>query len=512
MNQAIVAVVLIPLAGSIIASLLVIRSERATRFLVMGVAVAHAVAVGQAGLEVADLGGVVYRVGGWSSPVGIVLVADPLSIFFLVLVAVGHLAFLIHATLEERSERKGLWTLGELLVTALSGMIVAGDLFNLFVFMELASVASAGMITHKQRAEGAGAGFVYLMFASVSALLFLAAVIVIYAGTGVLTLAEIAEDASSLPAGSYRAAVGLLIASLGMKFGLVPFHLWQAPAYDAAGSSVAGLLSGTAMKAYLYVLVRLLVHTLRAGTLLPGIGVVVLVAGLANILVGHVLALPERDLKRMLAFSSVAHVGYVLVAVATVLWLQARGRTSGGVEAAAAGAAVAATGALLHIAFHALIKTALFYSGRTLVHRAGTALIEGLRGSARREPVGFAAFVLAAVALIGIPPASGFYSKWRIAVDGYGAFGALPVAVIAVGTVVSLIYYARVLHVGLAEPAAVPSDRSGSSRWTLVLVCVLAVGTFVAGVAGARIESAFATAARALVDAGRYVALVSGGG
>ncbi|MFW5686026.1 MAG: complex I subunit 5 family protein, partial [Spirochaetota bacterium] len=484
MSQAIIAVVLLPLSGAILASLLAFRSERWTRALVVGVAVAHAVAVGLVAVGVEGTGGSVYHVGGWAAPIGIVLVADPLSVLFLILVSLGHLAFLAHASVEERSERKGLWTLTELFVTALSGMILAGDLFNLFVFIELASVASAGLITHKQRAEGAGAGFVYLMFASVSGLFFLAAVIVVYAGGGSLTLAAISTTTSFLPAGSYRAVVGLLMASLGIKFGLVPFHLWQAPAYDASGSSVAGLLSGTGMKAYLYVLIRLLIHTLRAGTMIAHIDLVVLVLGLANIIVGHVLALAERDLKRLLAFSSIAHVGYILVAVATVLSAQPYGAAS---LIAAAAATAAATAALLHIAFHALIKTTLFYAGRTLVNRAGTAIIEGLRGVARVEPIGFGSFVLAAIALIGIPPASGFYSKWRIAVNGYHAFGALPVAVIAAGTAISLLYYARVLHVGLAEPAAVRSDRTGSTRWTLALVGVLAVGTLAAGVAGGRV-------------------------
>ncbi|MFW6247953.1 MAG: complex I subunit 5 family protein [bacterium] len=508
MSQAIIAVVLLPLSGAILASLLAFRSERWTRALVVGVAVAHAVAVGLVAVGVEGTGGSVYHVGGWAAPIGIVLVADPLSVFFLILVSLGHLVFLAHASAEERGERRGLWTLTELFVTALSGMILAGDLFNLFVFIELASVASAGLITHKQRAEGAGAGFVYLMFASVSGLLFLAAVILVYAGGGSLTLATVSAKTSSLPTGSYRAVVGLLIASLGMKFGLVPFHLWQAPAYDAAGSSVAGLLSGTGMKAYLYVLIRLLIHTLRAGTMIPHSGLVVLVLGLANIVVGHVLALAERDLKRLLAFSSVAHVGYILVAVATVLTVQPNAPAS---STAVTAATAAAAAALLHIAFHALIKTTLFYAGRTLVNRARTAVLEGLRGIARAEPIGFGAFVLAAIALVGIPPASGFYSKWRIAVEAHPVFGPVPVATIAAGTVISMLYYGRVLHLGLAAPQRPAPGTTGSTRWTLALVAVLAVATVAAGGVGAGIEALFADAARAFVDAERYLLLVLGG-
>ncbi|MFW5850479.1 MAG: complex I subunit 5 family protein [Spirochaetota bacterium] len=509
MSQAIIAVVLVPLSGAILASLLVIRSERWTRALVTGVAIAHAGAVAIVAVGVSATGGSVYHVGGWAAPIGIVLVADPLSVFFLILVSLGHVTFLAHASIEERGERKGLWTLTELFVTALSGMILAGDLFNLFVFIELASVSSVGLITHKQRAEGAGAGFVYLMFASVSGLFFLAAVILVYAAAGSLTLAAVSATVTSLPNGSYRAVVGLLTASLGMKFGLVPFHLWQAPAYDAAGSTVAGLLSGTGMKAYLYVLIRLLIHALRAGTMISHSGLVLLLLGLANILVGHLLALAERDVKRLLAFSSVAHVGYILVAVATVLSVQPNDPTS---LTAVTAATAAAAAALLHIAFHALIKTTLFYAGRTLVNRAGTAILEGLRGIARVEPIGFGSFVLAAIALIGIPPASGFYSKWRIAVEAHRVFGAVPVAVIAAGTVISTFYYARVLHLGLAAPQRPASGRIGSARPTLALVAILALATMVAGGLGTAVETLFEDAARAFVDAERYLLLVLGGG
>ncbi|MFW5844219.1 MAG: complex I subunit 5 family protein, partial [Spirochaetota bacterium] len=429
MSQAIVAVVLIPLVAAIATSLVVLRSERAARLLVGAGATAHALAVVAVAAGISGTGGDSYSVGGWAAPLGIVLVVDSLSVFFLFLIAAGHVVFLAHAFVEERSPRKGMWILTELFVAALSGMVVAGDLFNLFVFLELASVASIGLITHKQRAEGAGAGFVYLLFASISGLLFLLAVILLYSGVGVLTLAEIAAAVDRMPPVTHRVSFGLLIASLGIKFGLVPFHFWQAPAYSAAGSSVAALLSGTGMKVYLYVLIRLLIHTLRGYEVAPLLGTVILVFGLTNIISGHILALAERDLKRLLAFSSVAHVGYILIALSVVF-----------AAGTSATRHAAATAVLLHIVFHALIKSVLFYSGRTLVDRGGTSVLEGLRGVGRRELVGFGAFILASLALVGIPPTSGFYSKWRIALSAYRDFGVTPVVVIAAGTVISMLY------------------------------------------------------------------------
>ncbi len=498
MNHGLVAVVLIPLATAVASSLVVRRSERAVRMLLVFSAAAHAVAIYRLSAEVA-VDTVLYRVGGWSAPLGIVMVADSLTIVFLTLLCAGHGVFLAHALAQERRARPGMWILSQLLLAALSGIVVAGDIFNLFVFVELASVSTVGLITHKQRPQGAGAGFVYLLFASVSGTLFLIAVMVIYAGTGTLTMAEIASRVHDMPVGAYRVVVGLVIASLGIKFGLIPFHFWQAPSYDAAGSSVAALLSGTGMKIYLYAFVRLLMHTLRIPTLLEAGGSVLLVLGAVNILAGHTIALVERDLKRLLAFSSVAHVGYILVGLAAAI------EADGASLATAAGGAV-----LLHIVFHSLMKTTLFYSGRSLIDRVGESTLERLRGVATTERVGFAAFLLASLALVGIPPTSGFFSKWRVAGEAYTAYGAAPVAIVAAGTVISMLYYARIFHLGLSrtEPQA---EGRRAARFSLVLAGVLSVATLALGFIGPRIESIVARAAATLVDIDAYLGIVQGG-
>lgn len=488
MNHALIAVVLIPLAAAVIASLVGRRGDRVIRLVVVVAAVAHAFAVYRVANAVSAAGTLGYAVGGWSAPIGIVMVADPLTVLFLILLTAGHLVFLIHALAQERVARTKMWILTEILFAAYSGIVVAGDLFNLFVFVELASVSSAGLITHKRRAEGAGASFVYLLFASIAGVLFLFAVILVYSGIGNLTLSEIASGAAELPAGAYRTVLGLLIASLGIKFGLIPFHFWQAPAYDAAGSSVAALLSGTGMKIYLYAFIRLLVHTLRSPVLFPSIGPLLLVLGAVNIVVGHTVALVERDLKRLLAFSSVAHVGYILLALAAAF----HGGTAG---------TAAASAALLHIVFHSLIKATLFYSGRSLIDRAGTSAMERLRGVGRVERLGFAAFALASLALVGIPPTSGFFSKWRVAGEAYGAYGAIPVVVVALGTVISMLYYGRIFHLGLSR--AVPERlRRRATRWSLGMVGVLSVVTLGAGLVGPTVEAVVARAASTIVYRG----------
>lgn len=500
MTHAPLVAILIPLGAAIVASIASVRFARAPRIAALASGIAHMTTVAVTAGRVAEVGGLTYSLGGWVAPVGIVLVADSFSVVFLLITAVGHVSFLLHGMAEEERGRKGVWILTEILVAALSGIALAGDLFNLFVFVELASVASVGLIAHKQHARGAGAGFVYLVFASISGSFLLIAVLLLYSATGVLTIAEIAANVAGMPRTAYLATTGLLLASFGMKFGLIPLHFWQAPSYDAAGSSVSALLSGTAMKLYLYAVVRLLFHMMRVPVHFPEATILITALACVNIIGGHLLGLAERDLKRMLAYSSVAHVGYMLL----------------GFGAAASGLMVeaAVTAGLLHVVFHAVMKSALFYSGRRLIVAADSSAIAGLRGSARRDSVAFSAFFLASLAIVGVPPASGFVSKWRVAQSSAALAGFSPVLVVAAGTVISMIYYARVFHASLREGSLRGTDaRSTGGPWRhtgLLTVAALGLATLVLGLGASRVEELLGPAARALVDLDRYVLLVRG--
>ncbi len=501
MIHAPLAAILIPLAAAIVASLAAVRFAQAPRIVALVSGFTHLVAVIATTGQVAGSGGLTYSPGGWVPPVGIVLVADAFSTVFLIIIAAGHVSFLLFSMAEASSDRKGVWILTEILIAALCGIALAGDLFNLFVFVELASIASVGLIAHRQHARCAGAGFVYLVFASISASLLLIAVLLLYGATGVLTIADIADRIAGMPRTAYLATSGLILASFGMKFGLIPLHFWQAPSYHAAGSRVSALLSGTAMKIYVYAVVRLLFHMMRVPLHFPQAALLVTALGCVNIVGGHLLGLAERDLKRLLAYSSVAHVGYILLGF--------------GAGASGQAAATAATAGLLHVVFHAVMKSALFYSGRRLIDSAGSSTVAGLRGSARRDPAAFAAFFLASLAIVGVPPASGFFSKWRVAESTIAVAGVAPVVVIAAGTLISMLYYARVFHASLREGGSAPPDtRRAGDPWRsmgLLTVTVLAAATLVLGLGIARIEELLGPAAQALADLDGYVLLVRGG-
>ncbi|TVR53701.1 MAG: hypothetical protein EA426_17675 [Spirochaetaceae bacterium] len=511
MNHLPVLVVLTPLATALIASVFSIHQARFVRLVVLIGAVAHVVVLLLTSYTALTTSGLAYAVGGWAAPVGIVLVVDAFSAFFLVILAIGHGVVTVYAVCEYQLDRTSFAILLPLLATAIAGIIVAGDLFNLFVFLELAAISSTGLISLKRRGAGAVFGFVYLVYASLSGLLFLVGVVVLYAGTGVLTLAEIAAASSELDATTIVIAFVCFLVSFGIKFGLVPLHFWQAPVYDAAGSTAAAFLSGTAMKAYLYAVIRITWHVLRIPTAAPQAFVALLIFGMINIVIGHLAGLAERDVKRLLAYSGVAHVGYILVGLAVA------GATAE--YAGAAGAALAA--ALLHVLMHTLTKTTLFFSARRLIAHARTSAIDGLGGAARAEPVAFSAFFVAALAIVGIPPTIGFASKWYISLAALERFGIVPVIVISLGTVISMVYYTRIAVLALGPdtrfgaddrrcsgvvPSAHPIGRAFGSA-TMVL---LAAATVALGPASSVLRSFLMRAAPALTNFEAYLALVRG--
>ncbi|SIQ52091.1 multicomponent Na+:H+ antiporter subunit D [Alkalispirochaeta americana] len=392
------------------------------------------------GRAVARQGLVIYVPGGWLPPWGILLAADAGTVLLAGIVLAGFIAVTIFSlgSRELGALTGKFFPLLCLYTSALNGIVVAADLFNLFVFLELATVSTIGLIGMKGRGRNAAAALTYLILASFSGVLFLLAVIVIYRTTGTLSIPLAARVIPSL-AGRTRAVLAVsLVVSLGIKIGLVPLHLWQAPAYRAAGSTAAGFLSAVGMKVYLGALIRLLWGLLQAPLLVPALFPVLLWAGMINIVLGHLLALFEGDLKRLIAFSSVAHAGYICLGLGAAGMAGVSLGDAALATTSAAGAALAA--ALYHAVNHSAMKSALFWSCRSFIVTAGTSRIASLSGRAAASPLAFAAFLGAAAALIGLPPTGGFASKWQIAIVQPGV---LPLLVIALGTVISLVYYAR---------------------------------------------------------------------
>jgi proton-translocating NADH-quinone oxidoreductase chain N len=320
------------------------------------------------------------------------------------------------------------------------GIGFAADLFALFVFFELTAIASFGLVAYEtHRPEALEAGLKYVAMSGAGSLTALFGISLVYLGTGTLDLAAI-RASPAMPASLGAAAAALLIAGFGLKAALVPVHTWLPDAHAAAPSGISAMLSGVVIEAALVALAKGIAGV-NAST--ASLGAVLGALAVLTMTVGNLLALPQTDLKRMLAFSSVSQVGYILLGFALAIEF---GVVSG------------LQGGLFHLLTHAVAKGGAFLGAGAFLWIAGTRDLERLAGVGRAAPALGLSFAVFALGLAGVPPMSGFLSKLLIAKAGLDAGGTVPlvlVVALAANSVLSLGYYVpALLRIGFAE-----SDR-----------------------------------------------------
>jgi len=403
-------------------------------------------------LNVLEVGSVHYLMGSWPAPFGIELGVDAFSALLLLIVTgASSLALIAGASsLQQQveSERQPLFFAAWLLAVAgLCGILVTADVFNIFVFMEISSLASYVLVAGGPDRRALPAVFKYLMMGTIGATFYLIGVGLIYMMTGTLNLEDIElriqEVADLKP---ILIAAGFITIGLALKAAIFPLHVWLPNAYTFAPHVVTVFLAACATKVSLYVLLRfnfvifqpnLEGHELQlAYFLLP--------LSLLAILIASAVAIFEVNLKRMLAWSSVAQIGYITLGVSLV-------------------SIAGITASLLHIFNHALAKGALFLTLACLAVSVAGLRIENISGIARRMPWTMAAFVVAGLSLIGVPGTAGFISKWYLisATLDSGPYGALLVAAIVLSSLMAVVYIWRVVesaYFGEAESAAEISE------------------------------------------------------
>ncbi len=496
--------IITPLFFAFLLSLANMLKPSAKAGIALAGALLHMLCITGVSILVYRSGTLIYHLGDYSPPYGITLVADQTTVLFLCILGSGHVLstlYRMHTDKDFSSENRRS-VLTSIFFCALSGMTFAGDLFNLFVFVELSSAATIGLITLKRKAAGTVAGFVYIMVASISSVLLLFAAVLIYVSTGHLSIAAAAEHIHLMPKELHAAAAACITVSFGIKFGMVPLHFWQPRAYHAAGSTTAGILSGFGMKIYLLVLLRLLFILLQAPRYLPVLFTILLAVSMITIVTGHLMAITDRDLKRLLAFSSVAHSGYILMAASAAGLLYTETPTN-------PAATIAMGAALFHCITHAAMKSSLLWAGRRLIMESSSSWIADLGGSGYRAPAHMSAFILSSLAIIGIPPTIGFASKWHIAA---AQTTVLPIAVVGIGTILSLYYYARVITVAISQSAraAVPgleAPAPRASKWSTDGIILLIIGLVLAGSGPAEslLMPLLSNAAETLLDPQLYI-------
>jgi multicomponent Na+:H+ antiporter subunit D len=413
--------VLVPLAGALLVPIAALGRDPAPRLVAL-VAAGAAAASALAGLvSVAVAGPQRYALGGWAPPWGIELVLDPLSAFVTSAITAVALATLVAAgpgvAIAFGAAAPAFHALALLLLGALCGIVVSGDLFNVFVFLEVSALAAYALV-----AAGGGralvAAFRYLVLGAAGGSFYLLGVGLLYALTGTLNMADLADrlrgaEASPLLAGG----LVLTVVGLAIKMGLFPLHQWQPDVYTYAPAPVAAFIAPVATKAAAYAVARIVLHVVPAGGL--PVTTVLTWAGALAVLVGGVQAVRQTDARRLLAYSSVSQMGYIAIGVGLAN-------------------AAALTGAYLHILGHGLMKAALFLAvGAAGARGVGPAVLS------RRMPVTATCAVVAGLSLVGVPPLAGFFSKWYLLLGALEARRPLLVATILAGSLLGAAYVYR---------------------------------------------------------------------
>ena len=417
-------------------------------------------------------GTVIYSLGSWPAPWGIEYRIDAVNAFVVFLVALIGAVVLLYAPRSVFSElpevRCNLFFTAYLLcLTGLMGMATTGDVFNLFVFLEISSLTSYALIASGPDRRALRASYQYLVMGTVGATFYVIGVGLLYMMTGTLNMVDLAERLQPvLMTRTVLAAFAFLVVGISLKLALFPLHLWLPNAYAYAPSVVTAFLAATATKVSIYVFVRFfygIFGTAYAFDTLS-LGGFLVPLGLAGIFVASLVAVFQTNIKRMLAYSSIAQVGYMMVGVGLV-------SVSG------------LTATLVHLFNHAVMKCALFLAMGCFILRLGSCELEDLRGIGKRMPVTMAAFVAGGLSLIGVPLTVGFISKWYL-VLGALERGWWPVAVlILLGSLIAVVYVWRVVEIAyFHEPNGKTTAATEAPLSMLIPMWLLAGATFYFGI------------------------------
>lgn len=404
----------------------------------------------------------VYKVGGWIPPIGICLVLDGLTSFMLVTVNLVSFLVTIYSIsyMEKYTDKWKFYTLFMLMLAGMNGIIITGDLFNLFVFLEIASIASYALVAFGTEQEELEASFKYAVMGSVASSFILLGIALLYSYTSTLNMADISRalDLKGIsPILSFIAV--LFLAGFGLKAALVPFHAWLPDAHPSAPAPISAMLSGIFIKTLgVYALCRIFFNILGVS---QNILFIFIILGIISQIVGAILAIAQNDIKRMFAYSSISQIGYIIFALGI-------------------GTPLAILGGLFHLFNHAIFKALLFLDSGAIEYSTGSRNLKSLGGLNSRLPVTASTSLIGSMSIAGIPPLNGFWSKLIIIIAAIqaGYFGFALIAVLV--SIVTLAYYLKFmgftffgkLDTALLKIKEVPLSMK-LSMLILAIICVL---------------------------------------
>jgi len=383
--------------------------------------------------NVVNHGEVRYAFSGWTAPLGIEWVADGLASVILVLLSVLGLLGVVFTGPTSPKALGGrivhYYTLILLFFSALTGIVFARDLFNLFVFLEVAAISSYALIG-VAGGRALFAAFRYLILGTIGASIYLLGVSYLYAVTGTLNMADMADKLPFL-LGSKALVGGLLFIfiGLGIKMALVPFHAWMPEAYAYAPDSVSPILASLLTKIALLAWVRIIYWVLNASIVVYGIPILLLVAVLGALaaVIGASLALAQRDIKMMFAYGGISHIGIILIGIG-------QGNQTGFV------------GGVFYLLNDAVMQAALFFLAGVAFCHYGVRTIDDIGRVGKQAPWLTGSLVVIALGMVGLPPTGGFFGKWNIILGALEADNYVSVAAVLLATLLTLAYFVKLFE------------------------------------------------------------------
>lgn len=402
------------------------------------------------GYELVQHGPRTYVIGGWDPPLGIALRVDGLAYCFLavtsaVVIVVAVYARVYFETGQERPGRYGMfWPLLFVLWMALNALFMSGDVFNLYVTLELLTLSSVGMIVLSGTAEATGAALRYLLLGLAGSLLYLVGVAFLYGAYGVLDLQSLSEVFALDGVG--QVALVSMVIGLSIKTALFPIHTWLPPAHGGAPAPVSALLSGLVVKGSFFILVRLWSHLVPDGS--SPLDYALCLLGGCAVLWGGLHALRAERLKMLVAYSTVAHVGYLFTWFPLTCSCPQRERAWIGMG-------------LLALS-HALAKSAFFLASGSVLRTVGHDRLADLRGIGARMPLAMSATALAGLSLMGLPPSGGFAGKWMLLTASLAAGEPWILVILLGGGLLTAGYLFRFWRIAYQQGDALPASAKAS--------------------------------------------------
>jgi len=382
-----------------------------------------------------------YELGGWAPPWGIEYRIDAANALVALIVAAIAAVTLPYAlySVEKEIPQKQLslfYSAFMLCLTGLLGITQTGDIFNLFVFLEISSLSTYALISLGSKRQALTAAYQYLIMGTIGATFFLIGVGLLYAMTGTLNMLDLAERLPALTEHrTVQTGFAFIMVGFALKLALFPLHLWLPNAYTYAPSVITVFLAATATKVAVYVMLRVMFSVFGfsfiEGSPTDEIFLLLCVAG---ILLMSFYAIYQQDSKRLLAYSSVAQIGYMMLGLGF-------------------GSVLGVTATLVHLFNHALMKGALFMAIGAIIYRIGSSNIDTMAGLGKRMPWTFAAIIIGGLSLIGVPGTAGFISKWYLVLAAMEQQNWLIIGVILIGSLLAVIYVWKLIEALYFKPA-----------------------------------------------------------